>query len=101
INEIIWDTGLQGGSLWLPKAIKWRNPKFFKPDPVTGERWLLRDSGSPDGRPLSPFKYIVHEPALLSGLPVAGGLARVCVALHMFKSFGLRSWMAYAEVFGM
>lgn len=101
ISEIIW-SDYNEGRLFLPSAIKWRNPKFFKPHPDHGEQWLLRgEPGYPDGKPLSPFKYIIHEPTLMSGLPVAGGLARVCTAMHMFKSFGVRSWMAFAEVFGM
>ena len=102
INEIIWRTDLEEGRLWLPREIKWRNQKFFKPERDMGEEWLLRgETGFPDGKPLSPYKYIIHEPALMSGLSVAGGLARVCTAMHMFKSFGVRSWMAFAEVFGL
>lgn len=101
ITEIIWDTTGKAGRQWMPSAFKWRNPKFFKPHPDTGDVWLLRDKGHPQGKPLSPFKYLIHEPQLVSGLSVGGGLARQCVAMHMFKSFGIRSWMAFAEVFGM
>lgn len=98
VSEVVWEMDAEA---WKPKKICRRNPKFFTLDDRTASEWRLAHKDYPEGKPLAPYKYIVHEPALTAGLPVAAGLARVCVAMHMFKSFGLRSWMRFGEVFGM
>lgn len=98
VTEIHWDTS---ESQWWPKdTYQWRDQRWFKFDYATASEIRLID-GTLDGQKLVPFKYIYHQPKIRSGLPLANGLARVCAALHLFKSYAVRDWMAFAEVFGM
>ena len=101
--EIIWDTeaGDALRPLWLPKAFEWVNPRFIKFDRETARIPLLKTDDFPDGEPLPKYKFIYHQPHVTSGLPLAGGLARQVAAMHLFKSFAVRDWMAFAEVFGI
>lgn len=99
VQEIIWDTANANGRLWMPVAIKYRRPQWFRFSQEDGETIVLRaEDGSET--PLVPFKFIVHVPQVLSGIPAAGGLARQVAAYHLFKSYVLRDWMGFAEVFG-
>lgn len=96
--EIIWR---QDAKRWTPERLKWRDPRFFRFDEA-GEELRLRDEAEPDdGLPLQPYKWIVHRPRLKSGTTIRGGLARLAAASYACKSFSLRDWMAFAEVFGM
>lgn len=99
IQEIIWDTTTANGRLWMPVAIKYRRPHWFKFSDDDGETLMLRGDDGKDV-PLAPFKFIVHCPQVISGLPAAGGLARTVASYHLFKSYVLRDWMGFAEVFG-
>jgi phage gp29-like protein len=99
VNEIIWDTE---GKRWKPAAYKWRDPRFFIWDQQTLQVLSLRDEADPSfGVPLAPFKFVVHVPKLKSGIPLRGGLARVAAAAYMLKSFTVRDWHTFMEVFGM
>ncbi|UJX43045.1 DUF935 domain-containing protein [Desulfovibrio sp. JY] len=96
-TEIIWDTS---GGEWFPARLEWRDPKWFQFDRVDGRTpMLLSESGQPV--PLSPYKYISHVHKSKSGLPIRGGLARVSAWCYLFKNFDLKSWVEFAEVFGV
>jgi phage gp29-like protein len=97
VIEIIWE---MSASQWMPRSYKWRNPRWFQFDTETAQELRLVD-GSSDGEALDPFKYIIHRPKIVSGLSLAGGLARAAAALHVFKGYALKDWMAFAEVYGM
>jgi len=97
--EIMWD---RSGARMTPKRYVWRDPRFFRFDRVAGEELRLLDESDPfNGIALAPYKWIVHRARLKTGLPIRSGLARLVAAAYMCKSFGLRDWMAFAEVFGM
>lgn len=99
-TEIVWETGDQ----WLPAQLKWRDPRFFQYDQVTGEQLLLKggeDGASSQPEPLRPFKYIVHQAQAKSGLPIRGGLARVAAWGYLFKNFTIKDWMTFLEVYGL
>lgn len=98
VCEIIWETN---GARWWPQAIKQRDPRHFQFDRLTGRKLRLREDGNPDGLELRPAKYVIHIPNLKSGLPVRQGLARVAMWIFMLKSFTLKDWMAFLEVYGM
>ena len=102
-TEIVWDTDVvvEGRQMWLPKSLHWVNPKFIKFDRESGEIPMLKTNENPDGEELSQYKYIYHRPNIVSGLPLANGLARQVAAMHLFKSFAVRDWMAFSEVFGL
>lgn len=97
VNEIMWE---KDANRWTPVELKYRNPRWFVFDSETAEELRLYD-GTPAGQPLDPFKYIIHRPQIVSGLDLAGGLARIVAAMHLFKGYALKDWMAFAEVFGM
>lgn len=96
VIEIIWAID---SKTWLPDQLKWRDPRWFKFDPVDGETLLLLTENGP--QPLSAFKYIQHVHKAKSGIVIRGGLARPAAWAWMFKNFGLKEWMSFLEVFGM
>ena len=97
--EIMWD---RSGARWWPGRYEWRDPRFFRLDRDDGKTLrLLDEQDVMFGVPLAPYKWIVHQPKLKSGLPIRGGLARLASAACMCKSFTLTDWMQFAEIFGM
>ncbi len=110
VLEICWDTSR---SPWVPrdrldpragaiKAYRWLDPRWFCYDRASGRELRLRDDSNPiDGVPLPPYRYLVHEPELLSGHPLGRGLARVACVAYLAKSYSLRDWLAFAEIYGM
>ncbi|MEA5090822.1 DUF935 domain-containing protein [Solidesulfovibrio sp.] len=96
-TEIIWDTS---GREWFPFRLERRDPRWFQFDRSDGRTpMLLSEAGQPV--PLSPYKYISHVHKSKSGLPIRGGLARVSAWCYLFKNFDLKSWVEFAEVFGV
>jgi phage gp29-like protein len=99
VVEIMWD---RKASPWAPACYDWRDPRFFQFDQATRREVRLRDeSDMLNGLALEPYKFMVHNPRLKSGIPIRGGLARLAAWSWMLKSFGIKDWMAFAEVFGM
>lgn len=96
--EMIWDTS---AAPWRPVKYKWRDPRFFRLDRETGEELRLLDPGEPDGLPLPPYKFAVHVATRKSGLVARAGLARLVAFSFVCKLYGLKDWMAYAEIFGI
>lgn len=94
-TEIIWDTSERQ---WMPKALKWRDPRWFRFAIEDGETPLLRDiSGD---QPLQPFKWIFHQAKAKSGIPIRGGIARAVTWNFMFKSFAGKDWAIFCEAYG-
>jgi phage gp29-like protein len=105
-TEIIWN---QDGALWFPEKLKWRVPRWFAWDPVTGEIPLLRggyDGANADrgaewrGVPLPPAKFLFHLHPAKSGLPIRNGLARAVAWAYLFKNFALKDWLSFADIYG-
>jgi phage gp29-like protein len=96
VAEILWST--QGGR-WLPQDALIREPHWFQFDRETGRHLRLYD-GSPDGQELPEYKFICHAPRILAGIPIMGGLARSALWAWVFKSYALRDWAAFAELYG-
>ncbi len=94
-TEILWDTS---EGQWLPKALKWRQPRWFNFDRVDGETLLLRDIAG--DVPLKPFGWIVHHAKAKSGIPIRGGLARGAAWPFLFKSFTIKDWAIFCEAYG-
>ena len=97
VTQLIWDTS---EGQWSPTQFEWLDPRWFVFDRETLRTLRLVD-GTAYGAELEPFKYIIHTPKIRAGLNVAGGLARIACALHLFKSYAVRDWLAFAEVFGI
>ncbi|WP_421357816.1 DUF935 domain-containing protein [Agrobacterium rosae] len=94
-TEIIWETS---ESQWEAKGLKWRDPRWFRFDDVDGETLLLRDVGG--DVPLHPYKWIVHQAKVKSGLPIRGGIARAVCWTFLFKSFTMKDWAIFCEAYG-
>lgn len=97
VVEIIWR---RSSSRWDIAGYEWRDPTFFTFDRRTGAELRLASSDA-EGEPLAPYTFITHFPRLKSGLPGRGGLARLAVWSFMLKSFTLKDWMAFLEIYGM
>jgi phage gp29-like protein len=98
VVEIGWE---RTTSKWAIGSLKWRDPRLFDFDRVTGEQLLLRTDTAFHGEELEPFKFIVHVPTLKSGRPIRNGVARVAVWSFMLKSFSMKDWAAFLEVYGI
>lgn len=99
VCEIIWD---RSKTPWLPARLEWRDPRWFMVDRISRRQIRLKDEANPmEGIELAPYKFISHLPHLKTGLPIRGGIARVAAWAWICKSYTLKDWMAFAEVFGM
>lgn len=96
VAEIVWQTD---GPTWVPAAILPREAHWFQFDRETGRELRLFD-GTPDGGELPPYKFICHSPKVVAGIPLMGGLARSALWAWVFKSYALRDWAAFAELYG-
>lgn len=97
VSEILWNTE---GKRWVPRAYKWRDPRLFAWNENL-EELRVYDEADLYGKPLAPFKFVRFIPKLKSGVPIRGGLARVAVVAYMFKSYTVRDWHTFMDVFGM
>lgn len=61
---------------------------------------MLRDEVTTELHPLSPNKFIIHEPHLISGTQIAGGLALPALFYFMLKSYDVTSWAAFIDRYG-
>lgn len=96
VAEIVWDTS---GSVWYPREILRREAHWFTFDRDTGRLLRLVD-GSADGQAVPPYRFILHEPPLAAGIPLLGGVARSALWAWVFKSYALRDWARFVELFG-
>lgn len=86
---------------WDYERFDWVDQRFFTFDRETGRELRLRAPESYDGKPLPPGQFVVHFPKTKTGLPIRGGLARLAAVAYMSKSYTLKDWLAFAEVYGM
>jgi len=99
VSEIMWETSAKQ---WLPYDYRDRDPRFFTFSQV--ERSVMRLASLTDpvnGDPMPPYKFVRHVPRLKSGIPVRGGLAKPAAWAFVFKSYTLKDWVAFCEVYGM
>lgn len=74
----------------------------FRYDRDSGQVLRLLDEASPyDGIELPPYRFIVHTPRLKMGLPIRGGLVRLCAVTWLCGVYIQEDWLSFAEVFGM
>jgi phage gp29-like protein len=98
VIEMMWDTR---SPVWMPRDFVWQDPRLFQFDRQKRRTLEIRQEGNKDGLPLTPAKFITHMPKLKSGKPVRAGLARVAVWSFVLKSYTLKDWAQFCEVFGM
>lgn len=95
-TEIVWDVS---EGQFMPAKLAWRDPRWFRFDQTDLTTGLLIDeAGIP--QLLKPYKWIVHRPKLLSGIPIRNGLTRAAAFGWMFKNFALKDWLIFLEVYG-
>jgi phage gp29-like protein len=97
VLEIIWTVD---GKRAYPAQLNWVHQKRFRFGDLHELRLLTEDNQS-TGIELPQHKFIVHRYKARSGYTNRAGLLRVCAWLYLFKNFGLKDWVRYAEVFGM
>jgi phage gp29-like protein len=99
VSEIMWD---RDGARWEPSGYEWRDQRHFRFDRATGQVLRLRDEAdTTDGIEMPAYKFVQHRPKLKMGLSVRAGLARLAAAAYMIKSYTLKDWLAFVEVYGM
>ena len=96
VNEIIWNTS---GSRWKPDTFIFRDPRWFAYNKETG-MLSLRDVYGMELTPLDPYKFIIHEPNLLSGKQITSGLSFTALFYWLVKTYDVTSWAAFADRFG-
>ncbi|WP_428527137.1 DUF935 domain-containing protein [Roseibium sp.] len=95
--QVFWDTS---GARWKPASYEWTDPRWITFDKKTRREIRLKDKEHEDGLPLPDFKYVAHFPRIKSGLPIRGGLARLAVWSWLLKSYTVKDWAAFCEIFG-
>ena len=99
VAEINWDTN---ATPWIPASYVWRDPRYFRFGRESGQVLRLLDDANPsDGIDLPRYRFIVHTPRLKMGLPIRGGLARLCAVTWLCSVYIQEDWLSFAEVFGM
>ena len=98
VIEIVW--GEKDGLFW-PIAYLRRDPKYFTFDFLSRSEVRQQVLATIDGDALPKAKFIVHMPKLKSGVPIRAGFARLVAWAWMFKSFALKDWMTFLDVYGM
>ncbi|UKI55505.1 MAG: DUF935 domain-containing protein [Treponema succinifaciens] len=86
--------------LWKPRKYAWKDPRWFQYDKETGQTLMLRDELTSELHPLLQNKFIIHEPHLISGTQIAGGLALPALFYFMLKSYDVTSWAAFIDRYG-
>lgn len=99
VGELYWAQAPDGFRI---ERIAWRPQRWFRPDEDDPETWRLLDPSEPTyGKPLVPYRFIVHHGHAKTGFPVQSGLGRPILWYYLFKRYALVDWVAYAELFGM
>lgn len=98
VVETVWETSAKQ---WYPARYEWRDQRFFVIDRKDGATIRLKNGGYAEGIDLPGYMFSIHNPKLKSGLPIRGGLARLAAWAFLFKSYTLKDWMAFLEVYGM
>ena len=95
--EILWDTSARQ---WAPKGYLHHDPRVFQFHPTTGLQIRVGDPAQIAGQPLPPYRLIVHLPRLKSGVALRGGLARLAAWEYLVKTYTIKDWVSFVEVFG-
>lgn len=98
IIETMWE---RSSSQWWPARFEWRDQRHFVIDQRDGRTLRLKSPNSLEGDDLPPYKFSIHRPKIKSGLPIRAGLARLNAWAFLFKSYTLKDWMAFLEIYGM
>lgn len=98
ISEIVWDYSAIKNRYSI-KYIKHHHAKNFFYDERDALKVYTKEY--PSGIELEKDKFIVHTYKARSGHPARAGVLRVCAWMYLFKNYGLKDWVTFAEVYGM
>lgn len=98
VVEIIWDTKT---GLFIPNEYKWVDPRHLVLDKEDLNTINLLDDNDEGFSPLKEYGYVIHKPRTKSGHFIRNGLARLVAVMHMLKSYTVKDWWSFAEMFGM
>lgn len=93
VAEIQWTAH---GAQWLPQVFP-RPAQWFQFDQESGRVLRIYD-GSREGEIIPPYRAICHTPG--AHLPAHAGVARSALWAWVFKSYALRDWARFIELFG-
>ncbi len=96
LSEIVWQ--YKNGAVTIG-AIHPIHQKLLFWDNEDQLRLITNDA--PQGAPLAPNKFILHQYRARSGHPARAGVLRVCAWMYLFKNYSVKDWVAFAEVYGM
>ena len=105
--EIQWDiTGNQvviGGLTWIhpKKTVFYERGGANMWAKSTECPRILTEAEPFNGEIMPPFKLVYHRYKARSGYDTRAGVLRVCGWMYLFKNYGIKDWVAFAEVFGM
>jgi phage gp29-like protein len=105
--EILWDvTGNQaviGGLTWIhpKKTVFYERGAANMWAKSTECPRILTEAEPFNGEIMPPFKLVYHRYKARSGYDTRAGVLRVCGWMYLFKNYGIKDWVAFAEVFGM
>lgn len=94
----VWDTTTRP---WTYKSFVYTDPRWFTLKHDNLREFRLKSERAPDGEPLPGGRFVFHFPQIKSGLPIRGGLGRLCAISLMAKAYTIKDWLAFMEVYGM
>ncbi|WP_238492462.1 DUF935 domain-containing protein [Desulfotruncus alcoholivorax] len=97
VTEIMWQ--IENARAVVEK-LKWVHQKRFRFGDFDELR-LLTESDMAIGMELPENKFVVHKYKAKSGHPSRAGVLRVVAWMYLFKNYGIKDWVAFAEVYGM
>jgi phage gp29-like protein len=97
VVEVLWGEHL---GRWVPIAYKWRDPRLFRYDTDTLSVLRIKGATIDQDRDLEPGHFVRLEASHKTGVPIRGGLARLACVAAMIKSYSIKDWLAFAEVYG-
>ena len=106
MQEIIWDVAekkvVVAGLNWI-HAKKAVFTDFGKGmwDSMTQIPRIATEAEPINGEEMPPFKLIYHRYKARSGYDTRAGILRTCAWMYLFKNYGIKDWVAFAEVFGL
>ncbi len=97
VTEIIWEIV---NSQAVVTKLNWLHQKRFTYDDYQVMR-LLTDQSPVMGIEIPENKFVIHRCKARSGHPSRAGVLRVVAWMYLFKNYGIKDWVTFAEVYGM
>ncbi len=98
VVQPLWDTTTRP---WSFSGFEHFDPRCFMFDIDRFKELRIRVDGLREGRAMPAGLFLVHYPRIRTGVKLRGGLARLAAVSYMCKNFTVKSWLSFAEVYGM